>query len=228
MAFEFKAPTFPTTNTNPTDFKNPFDVVKDTIVGFTTKKGFEGQAEKKIIGRKGDNHAFIDSSFEGYLKNVGWSDGLAWCAFFVKVFLMQFYSFDRNWINKTLNGGAINNLLTIKALNNKGFKTWVAIDTDTPQAGDIAVWKYPKTGTGHTGIVLETYGDGTALVLEGNTTAKSTSREGDRVSKNKKKMKIGSGQYGQVLMGYYRRVFTPEEQSKLYFDETEQTLKFKA
>jgi hypothetical protein len=141
---------------------------------------------------------------------------------------MQFYSFDREWINKTLSGGALNNLATIKALNRQGYKKWVAVETDTPQAGDIAVWKYPNGG-GHTGIVLEVYGDGTALTLEGNTSAKSTSRQGDRVAKNRKKMKIGSlDSWGSVLQGYYRRVFTPEEQSKLYFDEAEQTLKFKA
>jgi hypothetical protein len=204
------------------------------ITPFSKNKNFVGQREVKVYlknGKLAENAKFVDATFQAMLKGVGWIDGLAWCAFFVKVFLMSFYSFDAAWINKNLTGGAVNNLDTIEALNSRGFKTWVASRNNDPQIGDIVVWRSTvKVGKGHTGIITA-INSSTWTVIEGNTAAKKEDREGDLVASKTRPIstsKIGYKGGELQLIGFFRRNFTPSEVDKLYFDEKEQTLKFRA
>jgi hypothetical protein len=211
--------------------ENPI-ILAQIMNPFITSKGYEGQSEVKAIMRQGkkinENTKFVDSIFQAMLKTTGWTTGAAWCAYFVKLFLMQFYSFDRDWINKTLSGGAISNLDVISNLNKKGKFTWTADRSNNPQIGDVIVWRTSPT-KGHTGIVTNVDAT-TVTTIEGNTTARSTDREGDLVKIKKypkDSLKIGQTYRTFTLLGYFRRVFTPEEISKLYYDEAEQTLKFR-
>jgi hypothetical protein len=211
--------------------------IKSTLAAvispFSKNKNFIGQREVKVYlknGKLAENAKFVDATFQAMLKGVGWIDGLAWCAFFVKVFLMSFYSFDSAWINKNLTGGALNNLYTIEALNSRGFKTWVASRKNDPQIGDIVVWKSTTDSSkGHTGIITA-IDSSSWTTIEGNTAAKKEDREGDLVASKTRPIstsKIGYKGGGLQLLGFFRRNFTPSEAAKLYFDEKEQTLKFR-
>jgi hypothetical protein len=165
------------------------------------------------------------------LTGAGWYTSAAWCAYFVKVWLMAFYSFDAVWINKNLGGSAVGNLIAIEKLNKNGFKTWVATRENKPEVGDVITWQQiSNPSLGHTGIITD-IGSSTYTTIEGNTAAQKDSREGDQVAQKVRtldKLKIGSTIGGLKLIGFYRRVFTPQELAKLYFDENEKTLKFRA
>jgi hypothetical protein len=193
-----------------------------TIINFFSKsKGFEGQSE---VLSKVSNKGFVDKTFQQMLSSVGWYSGAAWCAYFVKAFFTQFYSFDKDFINKNFGALAVGNFNNIKKLNNS---KWVADGTNNPQAGDIVVWRKGNTSLGHTGIILEV-DDNSVTTLEGNYGI-GNQREGDKVAKikySKSSFKIGSG--GELkILGFIRRVFTEDEKKNIYYDEAQQTLKFK-
>lgn len=224
---KFVPPTPPETPKTPTP---PTSIISDTLNIFLPQRRFEGQAEKIVVnkvGKKIQNSAFIDPTFESMLKSVGWKSSQSWCAYFVKVFLMQFYSFDKDYVNKNFTGGAISNLYTIAGKNKMGDNRYLAFFEGRPQVGDVVVWRYPNGG-GHTGVVVYDYGDGNYDTIEGNTTASANSREGERVSKRKKNLKVGQKNFTATMIGFLRRNFTPTELENLYYDENEQTMKFKS
>lgn len=207
--------------------------IATVINPFVESKKFLGQREVKVYLKNGilaENVKFVDATFQSMLKGVGWSTGAAWCAYFVKVFLMSFYSFDAAWLAKNITGSAQGNLNHIEDLNSKGFKTWVASTKNDPQIGDIVVWKSTTDSSkGHTGIITA-INSSTWSTIEGNTAAKKEDREGDLVAAKTRPIstsKIGYRGGGLQLLGFFRRNFTPSEAAKLYFDEKEQTLKFR-
>ncbi len=212
-------------------------LVASIINAFAQNKKFLGQTEEKVYKKIGgklkiaQNSKFVDATFQSMLKGVGWQSGQAWCAYFVKVFLMAFYSFDANFINKNFTGGAVNNLRVIQSLNKSGNKTWLAVTTGLPQVGDVVVWQSLKNSiNGHTGII-SAIDSKEITTIEGNTSAQKNSREGDLVAtkiRPANKIQINATLGDLKLIGFIRRVFTEEEANKLYFDEEEQTLKFKA
>jgi hypothetical protein len=211
-----------------------------TIINpFINKQGYVGQAELRY-NQKGeklaDNTAFVSKTFRALLDKQGFYNGAAWCAFFVKVFLAYFYSFDTAWISKNLTGSARGNLSTIEELNAKGDMRYIAIRKNEPQVGDIVVWENMekgKAGQGHTGIITAIT-NSTWSTIEGNTGASKDTREGQLVAAKTRSIdRIKIGQYSQVgsllrLEGFYRRNFSPAELSKLYYDAESLTLKFKA
>jgi hypothetical protein len=230
------------TKTNNLD---PDPIVGSTFIGnifsfFLDKKGYEGIQE---VVSKVKNKGFTDGAWQAMMKSVGWKEGdekrgisgQAWCAYYVKLFMIQFYSFDREWIEKNITGSAVGNFNTVQALNKKGDKRYITVTTNTPQIADI--FCQGVVGKGHTGIVTEIVNQAdspnkipsTIISIEGNTNL-SGSREGDRVLRLKRQMAVGYASKGssKKLIGYIRRNFTQEELDKLYFDEEELTLKFRA
>ena len=196
----------------------------DPILGFFTpfvsKKGYSQIQE---VVSKSKNKGFTDASWEAMMKEVGWKSGEAWCAYFVKLVYMQFFSFDRQWLSKNITGSARGNFDNVIRLNRTGDKRYVAIATNTPQVGDIAVWG--KLGEGHTAIVTQVNSATSIKTIEGNTNEKG-SREGDRVLELNRTVAVGKAGRGssKPFVGYIRRNFTEEELKNLKFDENLQTL----
>jgi hypothetical protein len=142
---------------------------------------------------------------------------------------MQFFSFDREFLAKYFNGSTSDQIVyknvggtvyNIKNLNAKGDKRYIFIAENKPQIGDIICLQ------GHVALVQEVISPTEVKTIEGNTNLKGV-REGEGVSENKRTLIVGKPSSGQMFKGYIRRNFTEDELNKLYFDETEKTLKFK-
>jgi hypothetical protein len=142
---------------------------------------------------------------------------------------MQFYSFDREFLAKHFNGSTSDQLIiknvggtvyNIKKLNEQGDRRYIFIPQNTPQIGDIICLQ------GHVGLVQEVISSTIVKTIEGNTNLKGV-REGEGVTENKRTLIVGTPSFGQMFKGYIRRNFSQDELDRLYFDETEKTLKFK-
>jgi hypothetical protein len=168
----------------------------------------------------GKNVGFVDASFQTMMKAVGWKGGEAWCMYFCKLVYMQFFSFDREFLAKNFNGSTSGTLQNVINLNAKGDKRYVFLNTNTPQIGDIICLQ------GHVGLVQEVISSTIVKTIEGNTNLKGV-REGEGVTENKRTLTVGTQSFGQMFKGYIRRNFSQDELDRLYFDETEKTLKFK-
>jgi len=197
------------------DITNP---LLTTFNPFLTNKSFRGQMERIIKGA--ENVGFVDASFQAMMKGVGWKGGEAWCMYYCKLVYMQFFSFDREFLAKHFNGSTIGTLQNVINLNAKGDKRYLFIAENTPQVADIICLQ------GHVALVQEVISPTVVRTIEGNTNLKGV-REGEGVSENKRTLIVGKPSFGQMFKGYIRRNFTEDELKKLYFDETEKTLKFK-
>jgi hypothetical protein len=197
------------------DIPNPLLTVFNP---FLTSKSFRGQMERVVKG--GKNVGFVDASFQSMMKAVGWKGGEAWCMYFCKLVYMQFFSFDREFLAKNFSGSTGGTLQNIINLNAKGDKRYIFIKSNTPQIGDIICLQ------GHVGLVQEVISPTIVKTIEGNTNLKGV-REGEGVTENTRTLIVGKSSFGQMFKGYIRRNFTQDELNKLYFDETEKTLKFK-
>lgn len=205
--------------TNPTPL-----IVTANFLPFLEKRNLKDQIEK--LGRKGQqNVGFVNVSFESMMKNVGWKGGQAWCAYYIKLVLLQMFSFDREFLSKHLTGSSTGNLSKIQSLNRGGDIRYQAFADASWQVGDVFVLKNP-TGGGHTGMVLESYGGGKVKTVEGNTNLKG-SREGDRVLNLDRTLVVGKVSGGQTVIGGFRRNFTEQEAKMLHFDDATQTFIFK-
>jgi hypothetical protein len=171
------------------------------------------------------------------IKEVGWVGGQAWCAYFVKLIYMQFFSFDREWLSKNFTGSAMGNFFQVEKLNKSKYPDtrYIAYRNNNFQVADILCWGV--VGSGHTGVItkiIEKKPDGTVIAetIEGNTSVRTRNegnkivREGEGSSIKTRTLKIGFGD--KKLVGYIRRNFTGTEPARLYFDEAEQTLKFRS
>ena len=209
------------------DFETPL-VVSTNLVSIFNVSGFDKQREKAVRNQK--NSGFVDASFEAMMKAVGWKSGQAWCAYFMKLCLMQMFSFDREFLAKNFTASAYGNLLVFQNLNKKGEKRYLALSDNNYQVGDVVCMKNPSDSYGHTFMIVDVLGknnDGSVSVttLEGNTSLKG-SREGEGAFNLKRTLKIGSLSGGQVVKGYIRRVFTPEEVKSLAYDNNNNTFVF--
>ena len=193
------------------------------LLGFLENTGFASQLEKKVKGRA--NVGFVDSAFEAMMKAVGWKSSQAWCAYYVKLVLMQLFSFDKEWLSKNIGGSALQNLINVQNLNKKGDKKYIAFTSGKLQVGDI--FCLGIKGDGHTGIIVEILDEekNYCQTIEGNTTSKGA-REGDKVKKLKRYLVVGRLSGTKKVTGFYRRNFTEEELKKIRFDETKQTYVF--
>jgi hypothetical protein len=224
MAFntpKFNTPTFVD---NP-----PLLFSKNPLANILSKTKLDNQVEKIVPKLKQlyANKGFVDASFEATMKAVGWRDGQPWCAYYVKLVLMQLYSFDREWLSKNIGGGAVDNLYIVNNLNNRGDKRYIAITkNEKPQVGDV--FCQGVSGNGHTGIIVEVLGQsGNAWdvkTIEGNTSEKGV-REGYRTLYLNRTLQVGVASKGgsKVLKGYWRRNFTEQELQDIIYDESQGT-----
>jgi hypothetical protein len=197
------------------DIPNPLLTVFNP---FLSNKSFRGQLEKVVKG--GKNVGFVDTSFQTMMKAVGWKSGEAWCMYYCKLVYMQFFSFDREFLAKNFNGSTGGTLQNIINLNARGDKRYIFLNTNTPQIGDIICLQ------GHVGLVQEVISPTVVKTIEGNSNLKGV-REGEGVVENTRTLIVGKPSFGQMFKGYIRRNFSQDELNKLYFDETEKTLKFR-
>jgi hypothetical protein len=193
------------------------------LLGFLENTGFASQLEKKVKGRA--NVGFVDSAFEAMMKAVGWKSSQAWCAYYVKLVLMQLFSFDKEWLSKNIGGSALQNLINVQNLNKKGDKKYIAFTSGKLQVGDIFCAK--RTQGGHTGIIVQILDEKTNYceTIEGNTDSTKTG-EGDKVKKLKRYLTVGKKSGSMTIVGFFRRNFTEEELKKIRYDETKQTYVF--
>jgi hypothetical protein len=219
----FNKPTFTTSTTDITPL-----VVTQNLSNILSKTGISNQFEKGIKG-KFDNYGFVDATFESMMKSVGWVGGYKWCAFYMKVVMMQLFSFDRDWIVKKLGGGAYENLTNVESYNAQGDKRYLAIRKGAPEVADYVALK-GKVG-GHTFMVTELLGGNETegwkvRTIEGNTNFTGTS-DGEKTESIIRTIKIGGTTKTQVVKGYIRRNFTPSELAMLTYDNAQQTFVFK-
>ena len=220
----FNKPTF---TTSTTDITPP--LVITNLPAIFSGKGLLGQSEKSIRG-KFDNYGFVDATFESMMRSVGWQGGQAWCAYYMKVVLMQLYSFDRDWIAKKLSGSAYGNLTAVEGYNKQGDKRYLGVRSGSPEVADVVSMLNASGEGGHTFMVTELLGgnenDGWKVrCVEGNTN-NGGSREGDKVLERTRTIKVGARSGGQIVKGYIRRNFTESELALLKYDDAKQTFVF--
>lgn len=209
--------------TKPIALLTDITAVFSRLLSFLDTKGFSSQLEKQVKGRL--NVGFVDSSFEQMMKSVGWQSSQAWCAYYVKLVLMQLFSFDKEWLSKNIGGGAVQNYENVKNLNKKGDKRYIAFTNGKLQVGDV--FCQGIVGNGHTGIIVQILDEETNYceTIEGNTNS-NKSREGDKVKKLKRYLVVGKQSGGKIVKGFYRRNFTEQELNSISYDENKQTYVF--
>jgi len=190
---------------------------------FLETRGFANQLEKNVKGRM--NVGFVDSAFEKMMKSVGWQSSNAWCGFYVKLILMQLFSFDKEWLSKNIGGGALQNLTNVQNLNKRGDKRYVAFTKGKLQVGDVFCGQ--RSGGGHTGIIVEILDEQTnyCKTIEGNTNS-NKSGEGDMVKTLKRNLTVGKSSAGLTIVGFFRRNFTEEELKSIRYDDLQRTFVF--
>ena len=205
-------------------FKN-ITVIFGKLAGFLEARGFASQLEKQVRGRM--NVGFVDASFEQMMKSVGWQSSNAWCAFYVKLVLMQLFSFDKEWLSKNIGGVALQNLYNVQALNRKGDKKYLAFTKGELRIGDVFCAK--RTKGGHTGIIVQILDKETNYceTIEGNTDSTKTG-EGDKVKRLKRYLTVGKTSGSMTIVGFFRRNFTEQELNDIRYDEDKQTYVFDA
>ena len=207
----------------PTPLFSNITTVFSRLLGFLDAKGFSSQLEKQVRGRT--NVGFVDTAFEQMMKSVGWQSSQAWCAYYVKLVLMQLFSFDKEWLSKNIGGSALQNFYNVQNLNKKGDSRYIAFTKGKLQVGDVFCGK--RTNGGHTGIIVEILDEQTNYceTIEGNTNS-NKSGEGDKVKKLKRYLTVGKASASLTIVGFFRRNFTEEELKNLRYDETKQTYVF--
>ncbi len=210
-------------------FTPPTFLSTTSLTNILSTKKLDTQFEKIVpkLKKLYDNRGFVDASFEATMKAVGWGDGQAWCAYYVKLIFMQLYSFDREWLSKNIGGGAVNNLYNVVNLNKQGDKRYIAITkNEKPQVGDV--FCQGVSGNGHTGIIVEVLGESgkgwSCKTIEGNTSDEGV-REGYRTKYLTRTLQVGVAGKGssKVLQGYWRRNFTEQELADITYDEAQGT-----
>ncbi len=222
----FNTPTFKERQTKNTSPITPL-VVATNISQFFDSTKLDKQLEKAIIKKGDENLGFQNDVFEAMMRSVGWQTTQAWCAYYVKLIMMQMFSFDRDFLARYFTGSAQGNLETVNNLNKVGKKRYLAIYSGTPQVGDIFVLQNVKSpGKGHTGLVLKNIDGNKIQTLEGNTNFQG-SREGDKTESLTRDLTIGGISLGQRVIGFIRRNWTNQELERLTYDEDKQTFVFK-
>ena len=183
-----------------------------------------GLTNVKEIGK---DRAFNDAVFQSMMRQVGWVSGAYWCMFYVKAVFYQLFSFDREWLNRNFGGGVLTNWRKVLQLNKNGDYRYIAIQENNPAVGDIVIWKSTtRGGGGHTGIVIEVIDKNNIKTIEGNTSPQGV-RSGQGVFQLNRIVEVGKTRGSFNLLGYIRRNFTIQEQSRIVWDKNLQTFVFK-
>jgi len=115
-----------------------------------------------------DDKGFTDKTFEYKLRHVGWQAGWDWCAFFVKLVLLESFaqmnlSEQYYFVKKYFTGRTQETWANFRQNRRRFFEL-----SATPSKGSIAMWRniYNRYA-GHTGIVIQA-GKDTFKTIEGN------------------------------------------------------------
>lgn len=150
----------------------------------------------------GNNQGFNDKDFEAKIKKVGWYKGAYYCAFGVKVGLVEagvklpkkLQGLARDYYNLSKNKISITDVLA------GNYKELIAV-------GDLVVWQKGDTNTGHIGIVVELYDNYKMLVLEFNTSPDDKKSQDNGDGCYLKVRTIGRGTLGFHIYGFAKIEF---------------------
>ncbi|MBY0245838.1 MAG: CHAP domain-containing protein [Sphingobacteriaceae bacterium] len=155
-------------------------------------KRYVGQKEKK------GNSGFVSAGFEAAMKLAGWFLGAPWCAFFVRMVLLEVYASDAKKlvvIKKCCSGNAQQTFKNFKA--DGTFATG-----DVPKEGALVVWQLGDSEKGHIGFVeYAKVLDNVMGTIEGNTNG-AGSREGDQVAAKPRTIERAFRAEGLNVIGY--------------------------
>jgi hypothetical protein len=160
----------------------------------------------KWVGVKeiGNNEAFANDVFQAMMKKVGWRSSEQWCMYFAKAIHTEVYKDNPTElakINKILNGST---QLSYDQAKNDKTNTYTV--SNTPQKGDILIFRNSATGKGHAGVVVDVNSNNTVTTIEGNTSDKNIAN-GELVAKKIRTSKIGASiGDGLVVRGFIRKL----------------------
>lgn len=142
---------------------------------------------KKFLGISeiGDNQDFSSPEFKQKLINVGWSPGLAYCAFTVKALMLDTYPelSEKTYNSKKLidyfSGSSQSTYANMQQLQSE---TGLFTVGGLPKPGDVVIWQdYDASGNGtangHEGVVTKVNGDKFSTI-EANTSELGSSDQG--------------------------------------------------
>jgi len=160
----------------------------------------------KWVGVKeiGNNEAFANDVFQAMMKKVGWRTNEQWCMYFAKAIHYEVYKDNPTELTK------INKILTGSTQGSydsaKNDKTNTYTVSNTPQKGDIIIFRNNATGKGHAGVVVDVNNNNTVTTIEGNTSDKNIAN-GELVAKKIRTSKIGASiGDGLVVRGFIRKL----------------------
>ncbi len=117
---------------------------------------------KKYIGQKEllNNSGFVDADFQRRMKEIGWSTGESWCAYFCELVWKEAYQtypiqndISKELLDALFSGSATR---TWQNFDKSQFKTRVKGDPKapikTPAFGALSVFRFGNDWTGHMGI----------------------------------------------------------------------------
>jgi len=150
---------------------------------------------RKYVGIKeiGNNSGFrlvdsLQNGFEGMMRKIGWKQGYAWCAFFVKTCVM--YALGEEYA-KDLSGGVLDSWVRLQRSAH-----WQV--QSKPVVGAVVFWD-AGGGKGHCGIIIAVPMAGSIVTIEGNTND-AGSRDGDGVYVKQRKTPVDKKTW--KLLGY--------------------------
>ena len=126
---------------------------------------------QKYVGIKeigGDDKGFSDKVFEYKLRQLGWQSGWDWCAFFVKLVLLETFSqlqLPQHWhfVKDYFSASTQRTWQNFRQHKRAFFRL-----DEKPRKGSVAMWRnIHNRFLGHTGIVIETDGQ-LFRTIEGN------------------------------------------------------------
>lgn len=143
------------------------------------------------------NSGFTDKDFERKMREVGFNEGLAWCAFFTELVFKEAFPEKFFELDKLFSGSTIQ---TFENFQDEGYPISYA-----PRINNLVIWRSMKDGkpqpTGHAGIVVSVKDTWQFESVEGNTTGVTKSRDGYIVAKHERKV-LADVQNGLKILGF--------------------------
>lgn len=139
---------------------------------------------EKYVGQKEikGNMGFVDADFDRKMREVGFQDGHAWCAYAAELVFKEAYPERFDEFDKLFSASAVQ---TFKNAQRLGYKI-----SPTPIKGALVIWQKIKAGVpqwqGHAGICGNVVDGWIFESYEGNTNP-AGSREGERFAKKNRK-----------------------------------------
>lgn len=130
------------------------------------------------VKEKGNNGGWENSTFQQKMLAVGWKPSQEWCAFFVKMVILECCkkgSEAYNWWNSHLSGGTQWNWASL----NKEKKSKYHEVVSKPEPGTFVIYQnLSDPSHGHTEFVEKVFSDGSYQVISGNSPFDDKSGQG--------------------------------------------------